>query len=154
DLRSFPVIAGGKPLPNAIYSAHVAGGGPSAVGATAFDAYFGFPRLRAEHPVFVGEWGGSDDDLDWGSTLGACMRERHRYRTGAWQGLAGWTAWSWGDTTDLVARIERTQGALTWRPYQVDAAGRHVATPFGALVERELHTQPYAGQAVGPLDPY
>jgi hypothetical protein len=108
NLRSFPIpTAGGGVLANAVYSSHIYRDDRTKAGAATFDFYFGFPRLRAAQPIFVGEWGGGDADVAWGGTLEAYMRERHRYRNATWQGLAGWTAWSWGDAPDLVPRRQR-----------------------------------------------
>ena len=68
-----------------------------------------------ELPVFVGEWGGTTGQLDYGRELANVLRQ---------QGL-GWTAWSWVDYPHLV----RPPGAPDFRP-----------TPFGDLVRRELST--------------
>ena len=45
-----------------------------------------------EQPVFVGEWGGTDTDLQWGQALADYMETRQ----------LGWTAWSWSDRPRLV----------------------------------------------------
>ena len=45
-----------------------------------------------EVPVFVGEWGGTADDLEFGRQLLVRLRRL---------GL-GWTAWSWADYPELV----------------------------------------------------
>jgi endoglucanase len=66
-----------------------------------------------EVPVFIGEWGGKDEDLEFGRTLAAEIRQR---------GL-GWTAWSWVDAPQLVVPPR---------------APNYDATPFGALVRSEL----------------
>ena len=153
DLRSFPVQAGGSPLPNTVYSTHVYRGRTGG-GAVDFDTYFGFAGLRTEQPVVVGEWGGADGDVPWATTLEAYMRDKHRYRTGTWQGLAGWTAWAWGDAPDLVERRLRSKGAARWRDYRLDARGHRVATRFGALVERALRSGPFADAAAGTVDRY
>ena len=63
-----------------------------------------------EVPRFVGEWGGTDQDLEFGRELASILRER---------GL-GWTAWSWSDFPRLVS-----------------AAG-YTPTTFGSLVRDEL----------------
>ena len=64
-------------------------------------------------PLFVGEWGGTELDLEFGADLVARMR-RH--------GL-GWTAWSWSDFPRLV-----------------EGTGTSARTPtaFGTLVLNEL----------------
>jgi hypothetical protein len=48
----------------------------------------------AEVPVFVGEWGGTAEDLEFGWKLSERLRRL---------GL-GWTAWSWADYPELVMR--------------------------------------------------
>jgi endoglucanase len=70
-----------------------------------------------EVPVFVGEWGGDDGDLDFGRRLANEMRTR---------GL-GWTAWSWVDNPKLI----RPPRAPAYEP-----------TPFGELVRSELLVTP------------
>jgi hypothetical protein len=64
-------------------------------------------------PIFVGEWGGTEDDLTFGKTLAAKMRAL---------GL-GWTAWSWSDFPHLVSSAQ---------------TGDHTPSLFGALVRNEL----------------
>jgi Endoglucanase len=81
DLSSVKVNA-----PNIVYSTHIYSNRsrkrwPLALG-----------RCR-EVPVFVGEWGGVDDDLQFGEDLAQELQGR---------GL-GWTAWSWSDFPRLVA---------------------------------------------------
>jgi len=73
---------------------------------------------RAEDvPVFVGEWGGTDADLDFGRALADRMRLL---------GL-GWTAWSCVDYPQLI----REPRAPLYQP-----------TAFGQLVRRELQQDP------------
>lgn len=156
DLSSFPVpISGGTFLRNAVYSTHIYQDSARA-GHTDFERLFGFPRLRVDHPIFVGEWGGdttatsvtnhyassplpagwASTILTWGRELEDYMRERHRSVGGTWQGLAGWTAWSWGDWPHVVERARTGT-----RPYTI-AAGVHSPTPFGALVQAALLRPP------------
>ena len=101
DLRDIWVDA-----PDIVYSAHI------------------YPN-RAEHswdkalgragevPVFIGEWGGTGTDLDFGRSLAERMRQL---------GLS-WTAWSWVDYPPLV----REPRAPLYEP-----------TEFGELVRTEL----------------
>lgn len=66
-----------------------------------------------EIPIFVGEWGGTEQDLEFGASLVSQMQRL---------GL-GWTAWSWSDFPHLV---------------QAPGAAPFVPTAFGALVQSEL----------------
>jgi endoglucanase len=101
DLRQIRVNA-----PNIVYSAHI------------------YPNRKLDDwgkalgdwnqaPVFVGEWGGKEENLGFGHKLADVMRRR---------GL-GWTAWSWVDNPTLVFQPR----APNYRP-----------TPFGELVRTEL----------------
>jgi len=75
-----------------------------------------WPKALGRHrdiPIFVGEWGGTDQDLDFGTTLASLLSE---------YGL-GWTAWSWSDFPRLV-----TPSAYT-------------PTAFGTLVRNQLGRQ-------------
>jgi hypothetical protein len=65
-------------------------------------------------PLFVGEWGGAEQDLDFGRVLASLMRRL---------GL-GWTAWSWADEPRLV------------KP----CSPGYEPTLFGELVRNELLT--------------
>jgi endoglucanase len=101
DLRNVWVDA-----PNIVYSSHVYANRnerdwPKALG-----------RCR-EVPVFVGEWGGAEQNLAFGANL---ARELRRL------GL-GWTAWSWSDFPPLV---------------QLPRAQAFEPTAFGVLVRNEL----------------
>jgi hypothetical protein len=96
DLRGFPVERR-----NLIYSTHVYPG----KGAN-WEASFGY--LSRFIPVFAGEFGGLDHDLDWGHRLLQYFDAR----------LMGWAAWSWSDQPRMV------------RDYK--------PTPFGELVQRRL----------------
>lgn len=78
---------------------------------TDWDRAFG--GLALERPVFVGEWGGTDDDLEWGEALADYMDARQ----------LGWTAWSWSDWPRLV----QPPGVPPYQP-----------TAFGALVRSRL----------------
>jgi endoglucanase len=109
DLRGMDLA-----LPNVVYSTHVY---PSR------DANWteAFGRLAYSVPVFAGEWGCTEDDLDWAWTL-----------MGYFDGLQmGWTAWSWHDAPRLVERYTPTpygrvvQDAL--------AAGRGIASRMGTI---------------------
>ena len=146
DLRSFPVrLADGRRLPNAVYAAQ-AFPETTADGAADFDEMFGAPALRLENPIFLSAWGGGDEQLAWGASLESWARSKHRYVDGAWQGLAGWTAWSWADEPPLVEREVQSEGSRSWRSFTM-ADGRHVATPFGELVRGALRVLPWAVSA-------
>jgi hypothetical protein len=163
NLRHAPVPRAGGPLPGAVYSFHTYP--QTAPGPAEFEHDFGFPRLRSAHPIFAGEWGGEDGDQAWGRRLEAYLRDRHRWTGPAWQGLAGWTAWSWADAPLLVRRSLRSrprqgQPPLTWRGFDRDAAGHPLPTPFGTLVRTALGTggPPWdpttgAARAVVPMRP-
>ncbi len=58
-------------------------------------------------PNLTGEWGGKQDDVDWGRKLRKYMEARQM----------GWTAWSWSND-----------------PYIVD---RYAVTAFGRVVQGE-----------------
>jgi hypothetical protein len=92
--------------PNIVYSAHIYPNRQPNSWAKALG--------RADElPVFVGEWGGSAGDLNFGQQLAALMRQR---------GL-GWTAWSWVDYPQLI---------------QPPRAPNYTATAFGELVRNQL----------------
>jgi len=101
DLRRIRLDA-----PNIVYSAHIYSGRKQSDWSRALGG-------SNDAPVFVGEWGGKDDDLEFGRTLASEMRQRG----------VGWTAWSWVDFPQLVV------------PPRAPA---YEATPFGALVRNEL----------------
>jgi endoglucanase len=92
--------------PNIVYSTHIY---PNRADNTWNQAIGG----SSEVPVFVGEWGGHDGDLNFGRNLAGVMRR---------QGL-GWTAWSWVDDPRLV---------------QPPRAPAYQPTAFGQLVRNEL----------------
>jgi len=100
DLRGFP-IAG---LENVVYSTHVYPGKKESW-------HSAFGRLSRKHPVFVGEWGGTEKDLPWGRKLQDYFN-RHEI---------GWAAWSWCDHPRLV------ESGSSYRP-----------TAFGQLVRDSL----------------
>ena len=82
DLRGFPLDR-----ENLVYSTHVYRG----MGEDWFGA-FGF--LAGHAPVFAGEFGGSEGDLEWGQQLLDYFDELEM----------GWTAWSFADRPHLVDR--------------------------------------------------
>jgi hypothetical protein len=88
-------------LPGIIYSTHVYPGKGSN-----WDGAFGSAALR--RCVFAGEWGGEEEDLEWGLELARYFDEL---------GM-GWAAWSWRDYPHLQKNGD--------------------ATPFGALVRSAL----------------
>jgi len=100
DLRDHP-LAG---VEGVVYSTHV-----YPAKRLPWDKAFG--ELAEVAPVFVGEWGGGDEDLAWGQRLLTYMEERH----------IGWTAWSWSD-----------------RPRLIEPATYYTPTRFGALVKAAL----------------
>ncbi len=126
---------------------------PGTLGKRGFDYWFGFPELRQHHPVFVSEWGcclerncahqecagssrmkGNAARKRWVQNLETYMRSLHACdRNGVWQGLAGWTAWSWGDHPHLVL---------------ADSQGEYQLTGFGKVVKdslcRPVSTEPAA----------
>ena len=103
DLRRIRVNA-----PGIVYSAHIYSNRKP---KTWWKALGG----SQEVPVFIGEWGGTSDDLEFGRELADRMRH---------EGL-GWTAWSWVDHPHLI----RPPGAPTYE-----------STPFGELVRAQLKT--------------
>ena len=78
-----------------------------------------FGSLSSSVPVFAAEWGGGDEDLEWGETLAHYFDEC---------GI-GWTAWSWSDEPRLIA-------CPVEPPY--------AATKFGSLVRGRLRSLPNA----------
>ena len=101
DLRGVRIDA-----PNIVYSTHIyANRKPS-------DWHKGMGG-SGEVPVFVGEWGGTEEDLEFGKKLTGTMRELG----------VGWTAWSWVD-----------EPKLTQPPH----APHYDPTRFGELVRNEL----------------
>lgn len=92
--------------PNLLYSTHIYANRPSKTWRKAMGR-------ASELPVFVGEWGGVTQEIDFGRKLANVLREL---------GL-GWTAWSWTDYPHLV----EPPASPAFRP-----------TPFGELVRGEL----------------
>ena len=91
DLRGFPLDR-----PNLVYSTHVYSNK-----GTQWEECFG--SLSRTHPVFAGEWGGTEFEVDWGLRLSAYFDEL---------GI-GWTVWSWSDWPHMMTRYEPTRfGAL------------------------------------------
>lgn len=101
DLRGISVNA-----PNIVYSAHIY---PNRKPNSWWKAIGG----SNEVPVFVGEWGGTGTDLEFGRTLSNELRQK----------ALGWTAWSWVDDPQLV---------------QPPRAPNYLPTAFGDLVRNEL----------------
>lgn len=102
DLRGIEVNA-----PNIVYSAHVY---PNRF-RLRWNSRFG--NAGEEKPLFIGEFGGGDDDFEWGARLLSFAKER----------ACGWTAWSWSDHPRLVKNAQ---------------AGDHTPTAFGGLVKGAL----------------
>jgi endoglucanase len=91
---------------NIVYSAHIYANRKSG------DWHKALSR-SADVPVFVGEWGGTDDQLAFGRDLAARMRKER----------LGWTAWSWVDYPQLI---------------QPPRSPNYLPTAFGQLVKDEL----------------
>lgn len=102
--------------PNVVYSAHVYPDRPH----WEWIDRFGFAGI--ETPLFIGEWGGGDQDVEWGARLLDFVEGRS----------CGWTAWSWADRPHLV---------------QSTPAGRYTPTRFGEFVQSAMKSKPPA--AVG-----
>ena len=100
DLRDYPLSG----VAGVVYSTHVYPGK-----RIPWDMAFG--NLAEVAPVFVGEWGGGDQDLAWGRQLLAYMEQRHM----------GWTAWSWSD-----------------HPRLIESSTKYTPTRFGDLVKTAL----------------
>jgi hypothetical protein len=96
NLRAVEVDA-----PGVVYSTHV-------YPDKGLDWERAFGRRAAREPVIIGEWGGGDADIEWGSRL-------LQYADSC--GI-GWCAWSWSD-----------------RPRLVHAGS---PTPFGGLIRGAL----------------
>ena len=101
DLRGVHIDA-----PNIVYSTHIY------ANRLRLTWHRAFGRHR-DIPIFVGEWGGSDQDLRFGQRLAAKLRKLE----------LGWTAWSWSDFPRLVTSAQ----SADWTP-----------TAFGALVRDQL----------------
>ena len=81
DLGHYPLTG----ITDVVYSTHV-----YVSKCEDWDVAFGDVAVRV--PVFAGEWGGRDCDLDWGLRLARYFEHRRM----------GWTAWSWADEPRLV----------------------------------------------------
>jgi endoglucanase len=101
DLRDVQVDG-----PNIVYSAHIYANRKTG------DWHKALSRI-ADVPVFIGEWGGTDDQLAFGRKLASLMRNER----------LGWTAWSWVDFPQLV---------------QPPRSPNYLPTAFGQLVKDEL----------------
>jgi endoglucanase len=93
-------------VPNLVYSTH-------AYAWKGHNWNRAFGHLAASVPLFASEWGGTDDDLDWGTTLANYFNTHEM----------GWTAWSWSDQPRLIEYPSEPP----FRP-----------TPFGSLVRERL----------------
>jgi endoglucanase len=102
DLRGVQIDAA-----NVVYSAHVYPGRPRRQWSSRFG------RRCSDDPLFIGEWGGNEGDLKWGSGLISYLRKV----------ACGWAAWSWVDLPKLVRNAR---------------AGDYTPTEFGNLVRSEL----------------
>jgi hypothetical protein len=116
DLRGFPLRRrSGHPVDQVVYSTHVYPwvrvGWPG--GRLERQWHRAFGHLAGTVPVFAGEWGGGDADLDWGRRLLAYLEAR----------TVGWTAWSWRDWPHLLCA-------------GLEPAG--TPTPFGEIVRSGL----------------
>lgn len=112
DLRGMPLtIANGstEALPNLVYSTHVYPW--TAHSGVSWRAAFG--ELSRCAPVFIAEWGGGTEDVDWGERLARYARRLK----------IGWAAWSWSDRPRLVVNAQAQQ---------------YEPTDFGRLVRRRL----------------
>jgi endoglucanase len=105
DLHGFPLTG----VPNVVYSSHVY---PNK--AKSWPAAFG--SLSRKAPVFLGEWGGTEEHLAWGEELLVYTDDR----------AIGWTAWSWSDHPHLIDK-----NRASYEP-----------TPFGQLVRASLRSMP------------
>jgi len=96
-------------IPNLVHSSHV-----YAFKARSWEK--AFSRLSISAPVFIGEWGGTRVDLEWGRKLAGYLEKRG----------FGWTAWSWSDHPRLVENSPET-------PFK--------PTQFGELVRALLRSE-------------
>jgi hypothetical protein len=103
DLREICVNA-----PGVVYSAHIY---PNHKPETWWKAL----GRSFEVPIFIGEWGGEADHLDFGQRLAERIRR---------EGLS-WTAWSWADRPHLI---------------HPSSEPGYTPTAFGELVRNQLRT--------------
>jgi hypothetical protein len=155
-------------IPNAVYSCHIY----PAVKPEDWTKRLGIEKLRKKYPIFIGEFGAQPEDFDprytstptpsvesaeqlainqkaidamlkWGGDLIIYLNALREKQNGVWQGLAGWTAWSWGDEPYLVERDMSGTKVGTKdgdRPYQMNPANPkvHSLTKFGELVKLKI----------------
>jgi hypothetical protein len=108
DLRGHPISG----IEHVVYSTHVYRNKGSD-----WDEAFG--KLSETVPVFAGEWGGEDKDLDWGRKLAVYFAEHN----------IGWAAWGWPDWPALVrSGYEPTQFGKLVRSWLPVGRLRRVAT--------------------------
>jgi hypothetical protein len=95
DLRGW----GEAPLPytNVVYSTHPY---PFKAEPWAWDKYFG--QYVGKIPVFAGEFGGGDSDLEWGRKILDYFSAKKM----------GWTSWSWSNEPYLTLNDRRTPTAF------------------------------------------
>jgi hypothetical protein len=95
DIRGW----GQNPLPydNIVYATHPY---PFKAEPWAWDKYFG--DYVDDIPIFVGEFGGWDEDLEWGTRILDYFDQKQ----------LGWTAWSWVDQPFLTEFDRRTPTAF------------------------------------------
>jgi endoglucanase len=120
DLRGMPLASASDatPVENVVYSTHVypwCRTGPLSWGSYEQDWHRAFGHLAGRVPLFVGEWGGTADHVEWGTRL---MRYLDTHRI-------GWTAWSWADWPHLVVDCRACDYAPTSFGALVHAALRH-----------------------------
>jgi aryl-phospho-beta-D-glucosidase BglC (GH1 family) len=99
DLRGMPMD-----IPHLVYSTHV-----YPVKGSRWAEAFG--HLANQVPVFAGEWGGAESDLEWGKKLVDYFDELQM----------GWAAWSWYNAPRIVER--------------------YTPTPFGRIVRARLSAE-------------
>ena len=110
-----------NPLPyeNIVYSLHVY---PWFSNATNFDELVG--NFSDQIPIFVGEFGGYGENIDWGKQLIAYLNEKQ----------LGWTAWSWVDDPHLTQQYNRS-----------------TPTEFGSVVREMLIRHAFPDQYLNQL---
>jgi hypothetical protein len=94
-------------VPNIVYSAHVYSN------RSHFEWSRRFGYVCVDRPLFIGEWGGGEQDILWGLRLSAYL---NRF-------ACGWTAWSWADFPRLVRDAQSND---------------YTPTVFGSLIQKEL----------------
>jgi hypothetical protein len=149
QLKSFPIPIGGRGTLTAVYSVNADAAEFPNMPADV-DRMLAAPALPKAAPVFVSRWSGGAGGLARGNALESALRTRHRFVNGAWPGVVGWTALSWGEDPSLVergagSRVEDGK-TLRWRTFVMDGAD-HRPTAFGELVRGALRTAPFAASA-------